>query len=374
MKKLFLLATVILAVFLTSTYSFSENFPKNDPLPDGVIYKGVNKEQWKTISKIGDPLNCQQKLYNFQQINDYKVIGPENCIENKNCIQDALSKNKYVKLKEGKYKIFSTINVFEKVLIGENNKVDIDAESVSTAIKVNNGIVAYLNVNNSRDIGFDIKFDSLVYRSIATNTGVTNPFTKKGHGFSIVDYKLDRSRTKDELKNGKGFSFNSCLISLVSSGGYNESGSSNSTKRGGNADGFQIKYGAASVTLIDTHAHHNSDDGYDFWKAGKKSDEPVISLFYSSANFNGKFNGDGNGFKFGSSNKYQKDRGKDWGTRMIYGSAACGNKMNGFDRNKSPVKIISIGNQSKKNKKNNFEKVKNKKIKDDNNLLKCSMF
>ena len=59
---------------------------------------------------------------------------------------------------------------------------------------------------------------------------------------------------------------------------------------------------------------------------------------------------------------------------MIYGSAACGNKMNGFDRNKSPVKIISIGNQSKKNKKNNFEKVKNKKIKDDNNLLKCSMF
>ena len=112
MKKLFSLATVILVVFLTSTYSFSENFPKNDPLPDGVIYKGVNKEQWKTISKIGDPLNCQQKLYNFQQINDYKVIGPENCIENKNCIQDALSKNKYVKLKEGKYKIFSTINVF----------------------------------------------------------------------------------------------------------------------------------------------------------------------------------------------------------------------------------------------------------------------
>ena len=50
------------------------------------------------------------------------------------------------------------------------------------------------------------------------------------------------------------------------------------------------------------------------------------------------------------------------------------NKMNGFDRNKSPVKIISIGNQSKKNKKNIFEKVKNKKIKDDNNLLKCSMF
>ena len=52
MKKLFLLATVILAVFLTSTYSFSENFPKNDPLPDGKMYKGVNEEQWNTIRKI----------------------------------------------------------------------------------------------------------------------------------------------------------------------------------------------------------------------------------------------------------------------------------------------------------------------------------
>ena len=74
MKKLFLLATVILAVFLTSTYSFSENFPKNDPLPDGVMYKGVNEDQWKTIKKIGDPLDCQKKLYDFQKIQDYHTI------------------------------------------------------------------------------------------------------------------------------------------------------------------------------------------------------------------------------------------------------------------------------------------------------------
>ena len=56
-----------MAVFLTSTYSFSENFPKNDPLPDGVMYKGVNEEQWNTIRKIGDPLDCQKKLYDFQK-------------------------------------------------------------------------------------------------------------------------------------------------------------------------------------------------------------------------------------------------------------------------------------------------------------------
>ena len=97
-----------------------------------------------------------------------------------------------------------------------------------------------------------------------------------------------------------------------------------------------------------------------------------------NSNFNGKHptkpNADGNGYKLGSANKYQKDRGKDWGTRLIYGSVACGNKMNGFDRNKSPAKIISLGNQSKKNRKDNFHKVSNKKIKDDKNLLKCSMF
>ena len=365
---------------LFTSHSFAENFPKNEPVPDGAMYRGINEEQWKTIKKIGDPLDCQQRLYNFQQIKDYKVIGPEDCKEKgRYCIQDALDKTDNLKLKEGNYKIYSPIVVYEKVLTGENGNVNINAEKAGRrAIMVNKGIVANINVNFAKDIAFDIKFDSLVYRSVARNTGVKSSSTTKGHGFSVVDYGLDRSRTKDDLKNGKGFSFNSCLISLESSYGYNESGDSKYTKKGGNADGFQIKYGAADVTLIDTHAHHNSDDGFDFWKAGKKSEKPVIRIFYSSSNFNGKHptkpNGDGNGYKLGSANKYQKDRGKDWGTRLIYGSVACGNKMNGFDRNKSPTKIISLGNQSKKNRKVNFLKVSNKKIKDDKNLLKCSMF
>ena len=78
---------------LFTSHSFAENFPKNEPIPDGAMYRGINEEQWKTIKKIGDPLDCQQRLYNFQQIKDYKVIGPEDCKENKNCIQDALSKS-----------------------------------------------------------------------------------------------------------------------------------------------------------------------------------------------------------------------------------------------------------------------------------------
>ena len=48
--------------------------------------------------------------------------------------------------------------------------------------------------------------------------------------------------------------------------------------------------------------------------------------------------------------------------------------MNGFDRNGSPVKIISLNNESKKNRKGNFVKISNKKTKEDVYTLKCSMF
>lgn len=369
---------IILIFHFFTANSFAEDFPKNDPIPEGVMYRGINEEQWKVIKKIGDPLDCQKRLFEFQKIKNYKVINPQDCIENRNCINDALINHKYVKLKEGKYTIDSTINVIDSVLIGESNRTLIDAQYVKTAIQVDNGVVANIIVNYAKDIAFDIKFNSLLFRSIAKNTGTRNPKTKNGHGFSIVDYKLDKSRTDKEKKEGKGFSFNSCLISLESYNGYNETGNSKITKKGGNADGFQIKYGSADITLIDTHAHHNSDDGYDFWKAGRNSNNPVIRIFYSSANYNGKHptksNGDGNGYKFGSSDTAQKNRGKDWGPRLIYGSVACGNKMNGFDRNNSSAKIFSYNNQAKKNRKKNFFKVSKKKINKDIHVLKCSMF
>ena len=62
---------------LFTSHSFAETIPKNDPVPDGVMYRGINEEQWKIIEKIGDPLNCRKKVYDFQQIKDYKIIGPE---------------------------------------------------------------------------------------------------------------------------------------------------------------------------------------------------------------------------------------------------------------------------------------------------------
>ena len=42
--------------------------PANPPVHPEVVYKGVNEEQWKTIDKIGDPLNCRKQVYNFQKL------------------------------------------------------------------------------------------------------------------------------------------------------------------------------------------------------------------------------------------------------------------------------------------------------------------
>jgi len=376
MKKLFFLPTVILAVFLTSTYSFSENFPKNDPLPDGVMYKGVNEDQWKTIKKIGDPLDCQKKLYDFQKIQDYQVIGPEDCKDNKYCIQSALSKSNHVKLKAGTYNIVTPISLKNKVLVGDTNgKTLIDAKLINTkeSIILKSGIISNIQLENAFDNGIYVSNNSsgsLLYRVKVGNSGANNENSRAGKGVDIWGYN----------------NHSHCLISVELYNGYNQT-SSNLRKsireKGGNADGLSIKDGPSNITLIDVHSHHNSDDGYDFWNSGNKKlwksfgktkKDPIIRVFYSSALFNGKHpfkgNGDGQGFKLGGNYDL---KARDHGARLIYGSASCFNKHRGFDKNVSRAKMILLGNDAKKNKQN-YKSVKNKKISDDDNLIKCSMF
>ena len=375
MKKLFSLL-LVLAFFLTSTYSFSENFPKNDPLPDGVMYKGVNKEQWNTIKKIGDPLDCQKKLYDFQKIQDYQVIGPEDCKDNKYCIQSALSKSNHVKLKAGTYNIVTPISLKNKVLVGDTNgKTLIDAKLINTkeSIILKSGIISNIQLENAFDNGIYVSNNSsgsLLYRVKVGNSGANNENSRAGKGVDIWGYN----------------NHSHCLISVELYNGYNQT-SSNLRKsireKGGNADGLSIKDGPSNITLIDVHSHHNSDDGYDFWNSGNKKlwksfgktkKDPIIRVFYSSALFNGKHpfkgNGDGQGFKLGGNYDL---KARDHGARLIYGSASCFNKHRGFDKNVSRAKMILLGNDAKKNKQN-YKSVKNKKISDDDNLIKCSMF
>ena len=351
MKKLFLLATVILVVFLTSTYSFSENFPKNDPLPDGVMYKGVNEEQWNTIRKIGDPLDCQKKLYDFQKIQDYQIIGPEDCKDNKYCIQSALSKSKHVKLKAGIYNIVTPISIKNKVLVGDiNGKTLINAKLINTkeSIILKSGIISNIQLENAFDNGIYISNNSsgsLLYRVKVGNSGANNENSRAGKGVDIWGYN----------------NHSHCLISVELYNGYNQTSSNlrkSKREKGGNADGLSIKDGPSNITLIDVHSHHNSDDGYDFWNSGNKKlwksfgktkKDPIIRVFYSSALFNGKHpfkgNGDGQGFKLGGNYDL---KARDHGARLIYGSASCFNKHRGFDKNVSRAKMILLGNDAKK--------------------------
>ena len=377
MKKLSLYLFLVLVFSLFTSHSFAKNFPKNESIPDGAMYRGVNEEQWKTIKKIGDPIDCQQRLYNFQQIKDYKVIGPEDCKENKNCIQDALSKSTpFVKLKAGIYNIETPIFLKTKVLIGDSNgKTLIDAKLITSkeSIILKGGIISNIQLENAFDNGIYVSNDSsgsLLYRVKVGNSGVNNENSRSGKGVDIWGNN----------------NHSHCLISVEAYNGYNHTSSNLRKKKrekGGNGDGIRIANGPTNITLIDVHSHHNSDDGYDFWEAGNKTiwdnlgkskKDPIIRVFYSSALFNGKHplknNGDGQGFKLGGNYDL---KARDYGARLIYGSASCFNKHRGFDKNVSRAKMILLGNDSKKNKQS-YQNVRNKKVKDDKNLLKCSMF
>ena len=374
MRKILWIIILIFSFFTVNL--FAEDFPKNDPLPEGVMYKGVNNEQWNTIKKIGDPLDCQKKLYDFQKIQDYQVIGPEDCKDNKYCIQSALSKSNHVKLKAGTYNIVTPISLKNKVLVGDTNgKTLIDAKLINTkeSIILKSGIISNIQLENAFDNGIYVSNNSsgsLLYRVKVGNSGANNENSRAGKGVDIWGYN----------------NHSHCLISVELYNGYNQT-SSNLRKsireKGGNADGLSIKDGPSNITLIDVHSHHNSDDGYDFWNSGNKKlwksfgktkKDPIIRVFYSSALFNGKHpfkgNGDGQGFKLGGNYDL---KARDHGARLIYGSASCFNKHRGFDKNVSRAKMILLGNDAKKNKQN-YKSVKNKKISDDDNLIKCSMF
>ena len=374
MRKILWIIILIFSFFTANL--FAEDFPKNDPLPEGVMYKGVNKEQWNTIKKIGDPLDCQKKLYDFQKIQDYQIIGPEDCKDNKYCIQSALSKSKHVKLKAGIYNIVTPISIKNKVLVGDiNGKTLIDAKLINTkeSIILKSGIISNIQLENAFDNGIYISNNSsgsLLYRVKVGNSGANNENSRAGKGVDIWGYN----------------NHSHCLISVELYNGYNQTSSNlrkSKREKGGNADGLSIKDGPSNITLIDVHSHHNSDDGYDFWNSGNKKlwksfgktkKDPIIRVFYSSALFNGKHpfkgNGDGQGFKLGGNYDL---KARDHGARLIYGSASCFNKHRGFDKNVSRAKMILLGNDAKKNKQN-YKSVKNKKISDDDNLIKCSMF
>lgn len=326
--------------------------------------QGVSEQQWQMISQIGDPLDCRTRIEKLRQLDPGKMLTHEEFLNDPWMLNYSTMFSKVVTLGSGEYQITETIKVPPgHTLIGQENTI-IDASLVSVGI-MNYGNVTNLTVFQAQKYGIQVMSDSNIFQVVVKNTGIGAPNNSQGNGIHSSGLR------------SKG----NCVVSVESSHGYNEIGSSNVTERGGNADGFTVKYGAHNITFIDTHAHHNSDDGYDFWKGGAgakiESNKPTIRIFYSSANHNGKNpltpNGDGNGFKFGSSNEYQKSKGRDFGQRLVYGSAACWNREKGFDRNKTSTKIVAKNLNASGNKRG-YKDVSNFNRQTDPNNVTCDLF
>ena len=367
MRFLKLISAMLLLMSSVEAFAFESDY-----------IKGVSKEQWSIIKKIGDPLNCEERIAKLDNLvfpkitttaNGYTIGGEylitaEQFNKQKAILKRSLKNNKITVLDAGEYNIDETIKVRNGAILVGKEGVIINSSKVDNAFIINSGSIKNLTIYNAQQVGVMVEKEATVYNVVIKNTGVDSPNNSRGYGVYST-----------------GLNSNSnCIVSVEAFNGYNEIANSKVTSKGGNADGFGVKFGAHDITFIDTHGHHNSDDGYDFWKAGNEAPiepkKPTIRIFYSSANLNGKNpltpNGDGGGFKFGSKNKSSKPQ-RDRGLRLIYGSVACYNKYIGFDRNGSPMKVIGKNLSARGNGNKGFDRVSSKKS-SDKLKLKCKIF
>lgn len=351
MKIPFTFFILIFSFFATSA-AIASDLPKFDPPPDEVVYRGVTEEQWETISRIGDPLNCRQRVYDLQNLDfdEFYELKPEDC-QNESCINDLLLKNNKILLREGIYETFP-IKLFSKTILGYPN------ERIILNIKGNVGIdISYSNlaniiIQNAGDKGIDIGHKSFIYKVVVGNTGIHNKLSQRGIGF--------------RLKEGSSAQ-DTCIVSAEAYNGYNYKSKYRFGYFGGAADGFDMKFSSAkNITFIDTHAHHNSDHGFDFFCSGNKDQEPVIRMYYSSAIKNKnpyKRGGDGGGIKIGGQLSDHECNFSDVRSspRILYSTVACfnpGPDPNIHNPDAIKVKKINSSNDPHNLKCNDFSYIK----------------
>ena len=314
-------------------------------------WRGVNDNQWQIIKKLDPNNNCKQRIEAIDNTDlslAYRLTL-ESYLTDNSLLEKALRTNDVVVLTEGVYPIngFGLRIANNKKLIGvgkvvlDMTKVKKVGSSTHASLHVTGkSAIKNITVFNAPDAGIRLSYGATAHQVIAMDSGRNDAeVSTEGAGFY--------------LKGSEAVDL--CVVSAISTGSYNLIGSNSNTERGGNADGFKVSFGAHNVSIIDGHAYKNSDDGYDFWAAGNpsKKKETAVKIFYSSATENGVDNGDGEGFKMGGSS------GKDFGARLIYGSAACRNRHHGFTYNRTPTKIIARNLKASGNKKKGFNKVSN---------------
>ena len=324
------LITLLFSLLATSVVIASD-LPKFDPPPDEVVYRGVTEEQWETISSIGDPLNCRQQVFDLQNLDltEFHELKPEDC-KNDNCINVVLKNNDKIILREGIYKS-KHLHLNNKVLIGYPNERIIIHAIGGTAVTTHNSIVSNLIIQNAGNIGVRLFKNNLIQRVVVGNTGLYYKHSYRGIGFN---------------QKGSYGSENNCIVSAEAYNGYNYKSSYGAGINGGAADGFDAKFlSSKDLTFIDSHSHHNSDGGFDFYCSGNVSKTPLVRMYYSSAIKSKnpfKSGGDGTGIKVGGEpNEPECDRKVEKSTlRILYSTVSCYSRKDFFNPNN--VKITKI--------------------------------
>ncbi len=335
MKKIFF--SLMFSLLATSVVIASD-LPKFDPPPDEVVYRGVTEEQWETISRIGDPLNCRQRVYDLQNLDldEFYEITAEQFNKNPNLLNAILAENNKILFREGTYKLNSGILLGSKILIGHpNERIIINAKKARTGIDISNSIISNIIIQNSMQLGVMMRSNNLVYRVVVGNTGLYYSGSDRGIGIS---------------QHYAGNHKNNCLVSVEAYNGYNYKSSYKGGAGGGAADGFDAKFsGTQNLTYIDAHAHHNSDHGFDFYCSGNVESMPVARLYYSSAIKSRnpyKFGGDAGGIKIGGEpNEPECDRNIEKQTpRIMYSTVSCYNPGRDIT-NSNNIKLIKLNDK-----------------------------
>ena len=171
MRFLKLISTMLLLMSSVEAFAFESDY-----------IKGVSKEQWSVIKKIGDPLNCEERVAKLNNLSGGNLITVEQFNKNKNIINRSLIDNKVTILDTGEYNTVSSIQVRnESILIGKQG-VTINSSNVDNAFVINSGSIKNLTIYNAQQVGVMVEKEATVYNVVIKNTGVDSPNNSRGVG------------------------------------------------------------------------------------------------------------------------------------------------------------------------------------------------
>lgn len=175
---------------------------------------------------------------------------------------------------------------------------------------------------SSSNRGFQISGDYWIIAGLSIRNAGDNGIHISGDHNRVQDCDITRCHdTGLQMSNGASYNWVNRVTST-----YNFDNATN----GENADGFAAKLDVGPGNYFtDCTALHNSDDGFDFFRAGN-----AVEVYDSEASYNGVNDGNGQGFKVGGD--YTADN------HYLKNCTAIGNRARGFDQNNNTGAVTLI--------------------------------